>query len=322
MRKILINDTIRGYADAYYEELKQRGILSEIEDALDNLIFDIPNTEDSKYVQYLTDIKDHLEEIIKMHPSEDNVLMKTFEAYDCDMGWNKWKSSTDTFAKRIHEEALNYKKIRSDVFPRYVQKLNIKTCVYCNTQYALTTGDEEGGELSAYYELDHAWPKSKYPYLAISFFNLQPCCGPCNKRKSNSGEPYSIYVEQPTDANSTVHFSINNESLANYILEHKADELKIDIEVGDKTLDGLYDRIGVRKMYAKLNDEAEDMVWKAKIYSPSYFQQLADVYKGIPINSRTGLSRLLYGIYDGEEYVYTRPLTKMKQDIVKQLKLI
>lgn len=38
---------------------------------------------------------------------------------------------------------------------------------------------------NGYYDLDHGKPKAKYPYLCTSFFNLQPACPSCNRKKSD-----------------------------------------------------------------------------------------------------------------------------------------
>lgn len=319
MRKILINDTIKGYARDYYEELDNKGILIEIMNNLNDLIADLPGGTDNTYKAYINAIIAKMPGIIKNHPNGKDSYISEFDGYGCDMTWTGWTSkNTKTFHDRI-VEAMKYKDVRQYIFPKYVVKLGIKTCVYCNTQYALTI-DEEGEEPAAFYELDHAWPKAKYPFLAISFFNLQPCCGPCNKRKSDKGKPYSIYVEEPTKT--SVQFSIENESLADYILTHNRDNLLIQVSTDDTVLSELYDKIGVRRRYAKLNDEAEEMIWKAKIYNEAYFKQFYIAYGRESLNARTNLYRLLYGIYDGEEKVYSRPLTKMKQDIAKQLKML
>lgn len=321
MRKILIDNTIDKLAQAYYKELADKNILSAIETSLNQLIKEVQDTNDKKYTRYLEHIRDNLYQIITMHPDKFEELDKHFKTYKCNLKRKRWiPKKSVTFSDRI-VDALKYKEIRKSIFPRYVSKLKIQTCVYCNTQYALTVGEEDGGELAAYYELDHAWPKANYPFLAISFYNLQPCCGACNKRKSDKGKPYSIYVEK-SPAESTVQFSIKNESLVDYILTHNRDNLKIQVDTEDKELSDLYDKIGVRKRYSKLNDEAEEMIWKAKIYNESYFEQLNKAYGVNYIKSRSNLFRFLYGVYAEEENVYTRPLTKMKQDIAKQLKML
>ena len=318
MRKIVIDSTIDSYAEEYYAELKAKNIISRIEDALDNLKSEVQDTKDSRYAKYLGYLKANLETIIKKHPKDYQSLIDDFNKCHCSLRMKKWHPKNKlSFADRI-VEALSYKSIRKSVFPKYVKKLQIKTCVYCNTQYAITTGEDS--DLSAYYELDHAWPKAEYPFLSISFFNLQPCCGSCNKRKSNTGLPYSIYVEQATP--SSVNFRIDDASLALYDMSHNENDLKIILSVNDSNLECLYNRIGVPKLYSKLNDEAEELVWKKKIYNQSYIRQLTNTYDNIFRRYSIDFYRLLFGMYIEEGNIYARPLTKMKQDIAKQLKLI
>lgn len=319
MRKIEINSTIDGYASEYYTELEDSGIIDKIKKELDDLILDVKDCKNKKYENYLNEIRNNLQNIITLHPSAFQPLINKLSSYGCCLTMKRWKSKSKlTFAGRI-TEALQYKYIRKNIFPKYIKKLGIKTCVYCNTQYAITTEDEDG-VISAYYELDHAWPKALYPFLAISFLNLHPCCGPCNKRKSDSGKPYSIYVEKATE--STVLFRIEDESLVNYHLYHKEDDLKISILVGDKDLDSLYDRIGVRKLYLNLADEAVEMVWRSIIYNKSFMNQLMTTYKDVFRDYKIDKYRLLCGFYSEEENVYNRPLTKMKQDIARQLNIL
>ena len=319
MRKILINRDLDVLALKYYQQLENRAIVSKIRNELYELIKDIDRVNHLNYIRYLLFIRQNLRDIIIMHP----VDFKSFDAilallFNCDIGWHAWKSGkTESFAQRLCK-AMCYDDVRKNVFPRIVPALGIKTCVYCNMQYALTRDDNAG--MSAYYELDHAWPKSKYPYFAVSFYNLQPCCGPCNRRKSDDELTYSIYEEEPKP--SSVRFEIDNESLIEYILTHKTNSIQVGMKVKDPLLDMLYDRIGVKKLYKLMDEDAEEMIWKAKIYNTSYLTQLYQTNKGLFENTSSNIFRLLYGVYSGEENVYTRPLTKFRQDIAKQLNLL
>ena len=81
----------------------------------------------------------------------------------------------------------------------------------------------------------------------------------------------------------------------------------------------LYKKLRIESIYTLHTDEAEEMVWRAKIYNDAYFRQLSAAYGTSFLNTKTNLYRMLYGLYDGEKNVYARPLTKMKQDIAKQL---
>lgn len=58
-----------------------------------------------------------------------------------------------------------------------VNQLGITVCPYCNHNYIFTRDPEnEKGRAN----LNHYYPKSENPYLALSFYNLIPCCKVCN----------------------------------------------------------------------------------------------------------------------------------------------
>ena len=64
--------------------------------------------------------------------------------------------------------------------------LDVKVCPYCN-RCLIEPIDDEAGKRTVVGELDHFYCKSKYPYLAVSLYNLVPSCGICNG-KSRKGE--------------------------------------------------------------------------------------------------------------------------------------
>lgn len=57
----------------------------------------------------------------------------------------------------------------------FIDEINLGTCPYCNRSYSYTVKD---GSIKP--ELDHFFPKSKYPFLAVSYYNLIPSCPTCN----------------------------------------------------------------------------------------------------------------------------------------------
>lgn len=60
----------------------------------------------------------------------------------------------------------------------WAQRIGVTTCPYCNRSYIFTSS--KSGTRPQY---DHYFPKSKYPYLALSMYNLIPCCSICNGLK-------------------------------------------------------------------------------------------------------------------------------------------
>ncbi len=95
------------------------------------------------------------------------------------------KVQTD-FGRLLSEKIFNYKKFRSSRFClQYLRNLSFDEvfCPYCGYQsvelVGVNTGSGDDPE-KALLDLDHFFSKAEFPYLAISLFNLIPCCHTCN----------------------------------------------------------------------------------------------------------------------------------------------
>lgn len=221
--------------------------------------------------------------------------------------------------KDIINDQLQYPMVRKWIFPEYASKIGFKTCVYCNSQYAVTDEHERG-----YYQLDHWLPQSKYPYLSICFFNLYPCCGSCNRMKNDDDENnYAcIYAEKESEEREVYRFTIETGSLARYILTHDVNQLKIDFDPADETdvITPLKDKMHIDDLYQQFKDTAEDVVWKRMAYDRGYKEALCKAR--LDFISNQDVKRFILGMYDGPEDVHKRPLTKLIQDVAKQLGVI
>ena len=221
--------------------------------------------------------------------------------------------------KDIINDQLQYPMVRKWIFPEYASKIGFKTCVYCNSQYAVTDEHERG-----YYQLDHWLPQSKYPYLSICFFNLYPCCGSCNRMKNDDDENnYAcIYAEKESEEREVYRFTIETGSLVRYILTHDVNQLKIDFDPADETdvITPLKDKIHIDDLYQQFKDTAEDVVWKRMAYDRGYKEALCKAR--LDFISSQDVKRFILGMYDGPEDVHKRPLTKLIQDVAKQLGVI
>ncbi|AVK51273.1 hypothetical protein AXY43_26475 [Clostridium sp. MF28] len=59
----------------------------------------------------------------------------------------------------------------------FIKEIGVMTCPYCNRIYTnLIIGQSKSYKPA----LDHFYPKTNYPYLALSLFNLIPSCNICN----------------------------------------------------------------------------------------------------------------------------------------------
>lgn len=89
------------------------------------------------------------------------------------------------------------------------RQLQVPVCPFCNRIYTTTLYRENVRPA-----FDHFFPRSEYPYLAVSLFNLIPICDICNKAKSDHAEiyrkkqiiyPYDESFDECFESNIPVH---------------------------------------------------------------------------------------------------------------------
>lgn len=105
----------------------------------------------------------------------------------------------------------------------------------------------------------------------------------------------------------------------------ESNALKIDL------LDGIdaplgyandYDKVfHITELYTAHTDEAEKIIWKSRIYNNSYRDQLQHSFGKLFGNDVEKIMRLYWGFYSKESDIFKRPLSKLKQDIARQLGL-
>lgn len=86
----------------------------------------------------------------------------------------------------IVKEVFSYENYRNTNLPaNHFDSININYCTYCNkneVQNINVTNDHatDFEVRMRLYQLDHFYPRSRHPYLSLSFFNLIPGCSTCN----------------------------------------------------------------------------------------------------------------------------------------------
>jgi 5-methylcytosine-specific restriction endonuclease McrA len=68
--------------------------------------------------------------------------------------------------------------------------LGITVCPYCNRNFIFNSTKKRTSHF------DHFFPESKYPFLAMSFYNLVPSCSTCNTLKGKESIDYNPYSKQ------------------------------------------------------------------------------------------------------------------------------
>lgn len=305
-------------------------------------------------------VSEYVEKIVEKYDNLNNMLPSKFDECISNINsalkdvavddiWVKFKGNKDK--RPLYEvivDVMGYDKVRAGLMPNYVKKLEIRSCVYCNAQYAMTTLIEDVHEkiktgkrgrpkeariiplMGGYYELDHNKPKSKYPFLCTNFYNLQPCCGSCNKRKSAQDLPFSFYYEDGDPHPTPLHFALSPQDVIDFHTKGKCRGIKAFLCDEDKhgqpvvtkkdgTLAERFNYIfGIDKIYAEHEDEIEELLWRNRIYTKGIVEATIKQFEKLKIDG-FDFGRYILGTYAKKDEVLKRPLTAMKQDVWEQL---
>lgn len=330
MKKILITQNIKDMAASYLTDVKAMD--NKPEDRLQLLVGQLRG-DAAAYVQKIIDNDD----IITATPNDvENNIKSLFGVVDrnlldesCDIIYQK-KDGPVTVTKALYKhivDALGYDDIQEKVFPKYARQLGIRTCVYCHAQYAVSSKKgktNRGGRYRPTFNLDHNQPKSDFPFLAASFFNLYPCCPTCNQAKSYKASIFDLYEEDESKL-IPFKFVLDKKSFLDYSMTGDSNSLKIALApnagFGDDDVKKYDQYFHINKLYANFNDTVEEVIWKYRAYNTSYYKAL--VQSGIKsIPNQSCLNRFVFGNYDEPKDMLKRPLAKLVQDIAKQLGIL
>jgi hypothetical protein len=257
--------------------------------------------------------EDNIEKLLISEPKElyelNKDLMKKITGYYPD---DPVEYKGNDKVKKL-QEIFNYNTLISGNKDNSYKIAEIKgrnTCTYCNRQYTITL--KEDGEFITRPQFDHWFPKSVFPLLALSFYNLIPSCSICNS--SAKGEQIFsfkklIHPYKRSSPETDFRFS--------YLPDGKGG-WKID----------LYNLKGVEKdtfEVFKLRDiynyhyklEAKDLLDLAIKNNGTYIEWLLNDMKEKKIApSYEEAYRLLFGTEYDIKKVLDRPFSKLKRDLL------
>jgi hypothetical protein len=264
------------------------------------------NTQIQKY------FKDYdLEKIILAKPDELDNLILIWNSINCK-NKNDFKgfetyygylSDSDKFFIKKDNQIISY------TATVLVDSLNILVCPYCNRNFIRLVNNKRTDEL------DHFYPKSKYPFLAISFYNLIPSCKTCNqtfkKAEEISINPYSNIPD--------FSFGLRIKNAQFY---YNQDGIEIDFKEAEKVLAKNLEVLELEKIYNQHKDIALELIQKSQTYNESYIDELFNKYEGTLFRSREDVLRLALGNFVETEDFEKRPLAKFTHDIAEELGLL
>lgn len=274
-----------------------------------------------RYNQYVSNIIAHYDDILALKPSEFDNWHRTYFNMLTDAEL-KFKLNIAGSVKSFYEWvvwAMRYDAVRAGEYAPYIRKLGIKACVYCNAAYAVPThGKGKNNEDVTTYEIDHFKPKSKYPFLCTTFFNLVPSCGPCNRRKNDSEVKFCLYTEG-LPIYPLFRFDLDIASVGKYLISHKKEHITYTFASMDVDLLESHRTFHIQDVYDEHKDIAEEVIWKHFKYNANYRKMLNEHFGPMFRLTDDEMYRMIFATYPPSESIHRRPLSLFIRDIVEQM---
>ncbi|VTR49147.1 HNH endonuclease [Sphingobacterium thalpophilum] len=206
------------------------------------------------------------------------------------------------------------------------QQLGVNVCPYCNRNYIHTSINDHGKTRA---ELDHFYPKSKYPFLSISLYNLIPSCHVCN---SNLKKARDFYIEKhvhPYEDNYLNDFRFEIVYLDDSINNVVPDEENFNIELialsseddKIKLINNSNQTFQIAQLHNFHKDIAQELLVRSIYYNKTKIlelQKILGVESGIDDEF---LKRVIIGNYGDIGSFGKRPLAKYSYDILSKTDL-
>lgn len=232
------------------------------------------------------------------------------------------------FEEEMYETTLNKEGM--------VAEKNLRICPYCGRAYVYSAVFRRNkNNITVKPDLDHFLPKSLYPYFAINYYNLIPCCKPCNMNPCKSSynplyltirsKHYKIMSPYQFDTG-RIKFRYKLRGVAPY----KMSNFSVHVDYGkDKYLaEGYNQHLAILALYKQHNLEVHELFNKMQLFK-SYYTKMALASFPIPADYFKHLSQLCFG-YNVEEPLEpitgidpngaTHLLHKFNRDIFEEMK--
>ena len=270
---------------------------------------------------YFTDKK--IEEIIKCKPANFESLINEIKTKSFDFNIINKAFVGDK------SNPYGYKKFTTKAKTQYrgynlADALKIDVCPYCNKNYTHTIMNKSKQYTRP--DFDHFLSKEKYPYFALSFYNLIPSCQICNRTLKHTTEftlDTHIHPYQD-DFNSIKKFTTtkplvlcNQEDDFEITFKNKSlDTLQID--KADKNIKDL----ALELQYNRHKDIVLELKDRYDLYNDTSIQIMLKDTKIFKDKGEEYIKSLIMCSDTKDKNINKRPLSKLIKDISEELGLV
>ena len=207
--------------------------------------------------------------------------------------------------------------------------MEIEVCPYCQRNYISSYEENNSKKTTA--DLDHFYPKSLYPFLALSLYNFIPSCQICNSRfKGNKDARDSLYLYDKGFDELGIKFRTSEEVIVKILGEGHSDFfVKIDYEnlKDEKNKEKIKNSIrnlGLDKVYEKSHNQyIQNLLYNIEKYPENYLENCVEMFES-DVDKKKQLEEYFKDIVK-EPYRKRiengEPLAKLTKDILEEFNI-
>lgn len=308
----------------YYLENKVKGKLNaKITNFLLSLPFEkneIPikdiilctNNESKKYIKKFFDYLEF------SFPTNNSKEIFKKEIKNEKLEWNSINNSEQI--RCIRNLLINkYTKLYTTLRNEYGEKLtvgnNYYICPYCKRNY-VNVIVSENKQRKIKPDLDHFYPKSLYPFLAVTLSNLIPSCLTCNQRCKGNIDTFEVkpHIYPPDNVFKLLNFTYNHFPKKIVI---KIDKTFDKLNTTKEEVENHLETFLIEETYSGHTEILDLIKEKYDKYSESKIDDLSTMIEGL---NKTNIKNIVFYEYEKLKNDDNKePLSKLKLDLYKDI---
>ena len=227
-------------------------------------------------------------------------------------------------ANKLLDKVFRYTNFSNrKVVNEILREMEVPVCPYCNRLYITALKRKKVRP-----QLDHFFPKSKYPYLALCLYNLIPSCGVCNQAKSDldpldSRYPPLLYPYEEEFGEDVV-FALKLKGQDDFVRKMRGDSSKIQVHIDSSSsklklkVDQQVERLHLAELYNEHGDYVADILKSYHINTEARVVELIQCFPDL-FTTRDEVRSLMFMSDISRERWGRRPLAKLTHDIYFEL---
>lgn len=242
----------------------------------------------------------------------------------------------DTHGIGVIKDAFNYayliKNHKNDL-TTLILLLNVNVCPYCGRSFT-TTVIKDGRSYIRTCQIDHFYPQSKYPWLALSLWNMIPSCGFCNNQKSANEKP--ILYPYQDEIGDMYRFQTHPVKSLDYLVGAIGSEEDFSVSLDpvikrsdppnlskyEEQIENEIEMFKINELYSTHNYFVANIFRQRYIFGTPYIDDLVSSFQNNLFYTREDVRAMMYLRRIDAESIGTYPLDKLTRDIDHEIDLL